>query len=153
MPNYTAKAVIQAPADEVFAFVSDVSRMPDYLPTVEEAKPQGTGRVWMKGSAGGRQYESDGWFEADSRAKTMRWGSDGENRYSGNLQVQDRGNECYVTVTLDFEPRADQEEEFERRMGSRDNAIEEGLERALDRIKMICEGTDVRAGSRRGYVG
>lgn len=152
MPNYTAKAVIQAPADEVFAFVSDVNRMPDYLPTVEEAKPQGAGRVWMRGSVDGRQYESDGWLEADARAKAMRWGSDGENRYTGNLQVQDRGQECYVTVTLDFEPRADQEEEFERRMGSRDAAIQDGLERALDSIKRICEGAGVRAG-KRGYAG
>ena len=155
MPTYTANQIIQAPANEVFAFVSDISRMPDYLPTVHQSRPQGHNRVEIEGNAAGHEYKSDGWFEADESNQTMRWGSDGENDYSGHLEVQNRGEESFVTVTLNFNPPAEMTEEFQRRMGSRDAAIQEGLQNSLQSIKNLCEGTGAKvqtSADQKGYV-
>jgi uncharacterized membrane protein len=156
MPTYTASQIISAPANEVFAFVSDISRMPEYLPTVHQARPQGHNRVEMEGNAAGHEYKSDGWLEADEKIHTMRWGSDGESDYSGHLEVQNRGEDSFVTVTLNFNPPAEMDHEFQRRMGSRDAAIKEGLQKALHSIKNVCEGTGVKVrtfADQKGYVG
>jgi uncharacterized membrane protein len=140
MSKYTSQILIDAPADEVFAYVSDTNRMPEYLPTVHGAMHQGAGRILVKGEAAGHPYESDGRYEVDEDARTMRWGSDGEHHYSGHLEVQDRGNQCFLSVTLDFEPNAGLDEEFKKQMGGRDTAIREGLEASLRSIKNLCEG-------------
>lgn len=148
MSKYTSQTLIDAPADEVFAYVSDTNRMPEYLPTVHGAMHQGVGRILVKGEAAGHKYESDGRYEVDEDARTMRWGSDGEHRYSGHLEVQDRGNQSFLSVTLDFEPSPGLDEEFKRQMGSRDQAIREGLETSLRSIKNLCEGVGGKVPSR-----
>lgn len=156
MSQYTSQTTVNAPADEVFRFVTDFDRMHDYLPTLQRATPQGEGRIQVEGNAAGHPYNADGWFEADENRRTMRWGSDGEHKYSGHLEVQDRGAGCEVSVTLDFEPNPGMDEEFRKQMGSRDAAVREGLDKALQSIKNICEGTGGKvpsaADERRGYV-
>ena len=141
MSEYQASTTVNALAQEVFQFVSDPESMPRYLPTVHAAQCQGPDRVRVQGEAAGHSYDYDGWFRADSEAMTMEWGSDGENRYSGDLRVRDNGESCYVTVHLMFEPRPDQDEAFREQMGSRDRTIQDGLEKSLESIRNICEGT------------
>lgn len=157
MSHYTCQTTVNAPADEVFAFVTDVSRMPEYLPTLHAARPQGEGRVEMDGEAAGHPYHADGKFQVDEQARSMRWSSDGEHKYSGHLEVRDQGASCNVTVTLDFEPNPGMDEEFKRQMGSRDEAIQEGLEKSLQSINNLCEGTGgkvpTEADRNHGYMG
>lgn len=157
MSHYTCQTTVNAPADEVFAYVTNVERMPEYLPTLHEAHRQGEDRVAMKGEAAGHPYSADGNFVIDQDGRTMRWSSDGEHRYSGHLEVQDQGSACNVSVTLDFEPNPGMDEDFKREMGSRDAAIQDGLEKSLQSIKNQCEGTGgkvpTRADGDRGYLG
>jgi uncharacterized membrane protein len=141
MAEYEASLSVQASAAAVFDFISDVRNMPSYLPTTHQAEPQGRDRVRVQGEAHGHSYDSDGWLRADHTEYRLEWGSDGENQYSGCMEVEDAaGGSCDVTVHLSFTPRPDQEQAFQRQSGGKDREIQHGLEAALQSIKNLCEG-------------
>ena len=94
MAEYTDRIDVAAPADAVFGFVSDVANLPKYLPTMHDAHAQGPDRVAVDGEANGHHYHSDGWFKVDYAGRSMSWGSDGENDYSG----KDEGDRGRVEV-------------------------------------------------------
>ncbi len=100
MAEYTDRIDVAASADAVFAFVSDIENLPKYLPTVHHAHPQGNERVEVEGEANGHPYNSDGWFKVDQAARTMTWGSDGENDYSGKMKVTGDGSRAQVECSL-----------------------------------------------------
>lgn len=142
MKEYEHTAIVQCHAQQVFEFVSNVSNLPRYLPTVQKAMPQGDERVRVQGVAGGHQYDSDGFYHVDKSRKRMEWGSDGESQYRGWLEVKDSGNGTTATVTahLSFEPRPDTRRQLDQQTGDYHRTIQEGLEYALQSIKNLCEG-------------
>jgi hypothetical protein len=142
MSEYEHSATIQSSGQEVFDFVSNVSNLPLYLPTVQKAMSQGDDRVRVQGQAGDRQYDSDGYYHVDKGRKRMEWGSDGENQYRGWLEVKDGESATTATVTahLSFEPRQDTKEQLDRQSGDYHRTIQEGLENALRSIRNLCEG-------------
>ena len=104
MPEYTDRIDVAAPADKVFRFVADVENLPRYLPTVHHAHPQRGERVEVDGEANGHKYNSDGWFKVDENTRTMSWGSDGENDYSGKMVVSGDASHAKVECSLRFTP-------------------------------------------------
>ena len=141
MSDYTDSIDVHAPADAVFRFVSDVKNLPRYLPTVHQAHAEGRERVALDGVADGHPYHSDGWFKAEPDARRLRWGSDGENDYAGQLEVTPSSNSAKVTCTLRFNPKPATEQQMNRQQGGRDAAIRDGLKASLVSIKQLCEGT------------
>ena len=139
MSEFEESIHVEAPAEAVFDFVSDVQNLPHYLPTVRRAAPQPGERVEVEGVVGGRHYLSDGDFRVDHGKRCMQWGSDGENQYRGWMMVGGRNGSSEVRVHLSFTPRPDQAAEFEAQTGDRDRTIREGMRQALDAIKRICE--------------
>ena len=71
----------------------------------------------------------------------MEWGSDGENRYAGWLEIDGVDDECEVTVHLNFQPKPEQGERMDAQTGDRDKTIQEGLIAALASIRNAVEGT------------
>jgi hypothetical protein len=54
---------IYAPADEVFAFLSEVRNLPHYLPPITHAEPEEGDRVWLGGrNPEGETFEGDGYY-------------------------------------------------------------------------------------------
>lgn len=141
MSHYESQTVVDAEAKQVFEFVKDPQNMPKYLPTVHSAQPQGPGRVEVEGEAGGHHYDSDGWFKIDDQEMTMTWGSDGEHKYAGQLFVKPEGRGSRIQVSLDFEPNPGEEQSFKQQMGSRDATIKNGLDKSVQSIKNLCEGS------------
>lgn len=142
MSDYIHSLRVEARADQVFDYVSDIHNLPDYLPTVRRAEPQGNERVAIEGNASGNAYASDGFFKVDRNQRRMEWGSDGENEYRGRLEVRemDGGKACDVSVHLSFTPRPDLAQRFEDQTGDRDRTVRQGIETALASIKNACEG-------------
>ena len=140
MSHYESEIKVQADPDAVFAYVKDPENMPQYLPTVHGAHSQGDGRVAMEGEAAGHDYKSDGWFKTDDESRSMSWGSDGEHKYSGRLDVRAHEDHSHVSVSLDFEPNPGEEKAFEDQSGSRDKTVQNGLDAALQSIKNKLEG-------------
>ena len=125
----------------MFRFVSDIKNLPKYLPTVSGAHPQPDERVAVDGKANGHPYSSDGWFKVDQAARTMTWGSDGENDYSGKMAVSGQGDTCTVSCSLQFTPTGPIKESMDRNQGGPSAAMTDGLKASLASIKEICEGT------------
>ena len=140
MPEYEQSLSVAAAPATVFAYVSDVGNLPKYLPTVTHAEAQSDEHVRVQGSAGGHEYDSDGYFRVDETEHRLEWGSDGENQYSGWLKVDGMDDMSEVTVHLSFQPKPGQEARFEEQSGSRDGAILDGLSAALNSIRNEVEG-------------
>ena len=141
MAEYTDRIDVAAPADAVFDFVSDIENLPKYLPTVHHAHPQTGERVEVEGAANGHAYNSDGWFKVDEAARTMTWGSDGENDYSGRMSVKGDGSKAQVECSLKFTPNEAMRESMDKNQGGPTAAMTDGLRTSLESIKQICEGT------------
>jgi len=141
MHEYHQSEKVQAPADKVFAFVSDIKNLPQYLPTVTSASPQQGERIRIQGEAGGHRYDSDGYFRVDKENKRLEWGSDGENNYSGWLEVKDSNqSNCEVAAHIQFDPKPELARKFDEQGGDRHRVINEGIKNALASIKNLCEG-------------
>lgn len=154
MSEFVSKIDISAPADDVFAYVTDISRMPEYLPTLQKAMPAGDNKIRMQGQAGGHPYDAEGWFQVHQNERTMLWGSDGQNRYSGNLEVMSQGDVCLLTVTLKFEASPGMDADFAKLMEHRKSEIQDGLQHSLESIKYCCEQNlaGMRGSRSSGYV-
>lgn len=141
MPEYTDRIDVAASPDAVFHFVSDVKNLPKYLPTVHQAHSQAGERVEVDGKANGHAYSSEGWFKVDQAARTMTWGSDGDNGYSGKMAVSGEGSGSKVECSLHFTPTAEIKESMDKNQGGPSAAMTDGLRASLASIKEICEGT------------
>lgn len=144
MGEYEKTLRIQANQDGIFDFVCDITNMPKYLPTVHRVELTGEERVRVQGEARGRPYDSDGFLKIDPIEYHMEWGSDGDNRYRGWLDVEDIGGASDITVHLSFTPRPDLAQKMEPMSGGHDTAIEQGMESALNSIKNIVEGHGIK---------
>ena len=93
---------IDAPATQVFDFVSKVQNLPKYLPTTRNATAEQGGRVHVRGEAEGHSYDADGYLRADREHMRLEWGAD-ERHYKGSLEVTPRGKQAAeVRVHLSF---------------------------------------------------
>lgn len=103
--EFEPSITVAAPADSIFDFVSDVSNVPQYLPTVKNAQPQQGERIRTQGQVGEHSYDSDGHFRVDRQARRIEWGSDGENDYGGCFKFRRMGthnlkSKCIFTSHL-----------------------------------------------------
>ena len=147
MQEYEPSKTVAAPANEVFAWVSDVENLPKYLPPIKDAGIEGSAAA---GSPGERvkmtveipdrgQFESEGYFDVDAEARTMRWGAETERDYSGRLTVAEAGDgQSEVTVHLSFGPRSVEGEIQEDSSDDRD-PLEESLDATLESIRRQIE--------------
>lgn len=141
MPEYTDRIDVAASPDAVFRFVSDIENLPKYLPTVHHAHSKPHERVEVDGKANDHAYKSEGWFKVDQAGRTMTWGSDGDNDYSGKMAVSGEGGQSRVECSLKFTPTDDMKESMDKNQGGPAAAMTDGLRASLASIKEICEGT------------
>ncbi len=141
MPEYKDQIDVATSADAVFAFISKISNLPQYLPTVQGAHAHGADRVEVDGKANGHQYASAGWFKVDQDARSMSWGSDGQNDYAGRMAVTGDVHAAQVECTLKFSPTSEIRESMDKHQGGPSAAMTDGLRASLKSIKQICEGT------------
>lgn len=141
MPDYQYALTIQTSPDKIEEFISKVDNLPKYLPTTKKAEAEKGERVRVEGEAKGHKYDSEGYFRVDKTRHRMEWGSDGEQKYSGWLQITPllQGNASEITVHLTFEPSQKANKNLTEQTESKDKAIEESLQHALISIKNICE--------------
>ncbi|MEP7342318.1 MAG: SRPBCC family protein [Acidobacteriota bacterium] len=141
MHEYHQSKKVQAPVDQVFDFVAEIKNLPQYLPTVHKASPQAGERIQVEGEVGGHRYKSDGYFRVDRKNRRLEWGSDGENNYSGSLDVKEAGDAASeVAVNIQFDPKPELAKKFDEQGEDRHQVINDGINKALVSIKNICEG-------------
>jgi uncharacterized membrane protein len=133
MSDYAHTTTIRRPADDVFAYLSDVSHLPRYFEAMESAESAGEQAVHVVANVEGQRREGEAWFTVDADDRRLRWGSEGPNDYHGELTVAPDGGdgESEVTVFLRTE-RAD------------GPGIRAGLEQTLANLKQILDGSSVK---------
>ncbi len=144
MPAYSDQTDIRAPADAVFRYVADVKNLSKYLPTVHHAEPEAGERVKVEGVANHHEYTSDGWFKTDAASKTVTWGSDGENDYSGKMSVSGDGASSRIAITINFSPKPEIARSMDENQGGPGAAMQDGIRTALANIARQCEGDDAK---------
>ena len=126
MADFLTSAEVAAPADELFDYLSQVENLPNYFERMTSATDNGDGTISVSADLGDRMVDGEAWYEIDHAARTLSWGSEGPNDYSGQLQVTGDGTNSVVEVTLRTE-----------RVGG--DEIQEGLEHTVAAIKLIME--------------
>ena len=132
MSEHEVSRVVQAASADVFAVVSDVDRLPAWLPTVEVARTLPDGEVHVEGDAGGGDYESEGFWRPSPDQLRVEWSTPSRGGepggYAGWLQVEDRSEGSEVVVHLSF-LTGDGPPEIERGLASALDALAELVER------------------------
>ena len=136
MGTYEHTTTVTAPADELFAYLSDVDNLPEYFAAMRSAEPAGPAEgdvppgslgVHTVAEVDGVRREGEAWFRSDADARSLSWGSEGPNNYRGELEVGDAGDTSTVTVRLHTE-------------NVEDARIDQGIEATLAAIKEKVEG-------------
>jgi uncharacterized protein YndB with AHSA1/START domain len=145
--EYEQTQKITAPPEEVFAWVTDVGNMPEYLPPIKGASIEGESapgtpgeKVRMEGEIPDRgEFESEGFLSVDQDARRMEWGAEVSRDYSGWLTVADDGSGASeVTVHLAFGERSVEGEIQEESSDDRD-PLEESVGATLESIRRQIE--------------
>ena len=153
MSEFTTQIEINAPADDVFSYVTDISRMPEYMPTLQDASAVGDGKIRMKGEVKGHSYDRTGWFQTHEFNRTMLWGSDGDNQYSGDLEVVDQHGTSVLHINLMFGALPDMSDEDRKKLEAHAPQIQQGLDESAAGIKKACEAAFASvSGQSKGYV-
>jgi uncharacterized membrane protein len=127
MADFLASIGVAAPADELFQYLSQVQNLPHYFERMTSVTDNEDGTITVTADLGDQVVEAEAWFEVDSAAQALSWGSEGPNDYSGQLQVTGDGPNSVVEVTLRTERVSNGDE------------IQEGLEQTVSTIKLIME--------------
>ena len=164
MSEYIHSITVEAPAKKVFAYVSDVDNLPDYIPTVHNAEPETNEQVRLQGEAAGHQYDSGGSFRVDEDNMRVEWGSQENSNYKGLLTVKPNASSrdntssgaatnCEVTISISFEPQPERVEQFRQQGKDTDEVVREGIQKALLSIKNQCEGVGGKVESKSAKQG
>ena len=139
MADYERTTTIDAPAEDLFEYLSKVENLPQYMDRMTSAHnlPGDEVEVEAKvepGDVGGDSTDSgeqtvggEAWFKIDADNMSLSWGSEGPHDYHGQLEVTPDGAASRVTVRLHTTHDAP--------------GIEDGIEQTLANIQRIA-GSD-----------
>ena len=147
--EYEQSQAIDAPPEEVFAWLSDVGNLPEYLPPVVNSSVEGPSAQGVPGKrirttledpdGDGGTFDAEGYLAIDERERRMEWGAEAERDYSGWLTVANHGESgSEVVVHLTFGERS-AETEIEDQTPEGENPMAEGISRTLESIRRQIE--------------
>ncbi len=129
MTEHTRSREVDARAEELFAYLSDVRNLPRYFSGMTSAEPgPGPDEVSVTAEVQGQEVAGTAKFHVDEAENRIEWSSEGPNSYHGWLSVRGRVDGSQVEVHVTTERKADEGE------------IEAGLERTLGQIVRLVGG-------------
>lgn len=123
MPTYEHTASIDAAPDEVFAFVSDVRKLPNYVPGMTAAEPADGDRVILSSSINGNTHEAEGWFRVNRPERVVEWGSTRRDDYHGRMLVASDADGSSLTLSLTLPKEALNEGDLQKAIRSIADAL------------------------------
>lgn len=148
MAEYEQNQQVDAPAEEVFAWLADIAHLPEYLPPVVQASTEGP----SEGDNPGQKlrttlqhptqdqgtFVAEGYVSVDEAARRMEWGAESGRDYSGWLTVTDaEGGSSEVTVHLSLGPRSAEADIPTGPDGA--DPLQEGISATLESIRRQIE--------------
>jgi uncharacterized protein YndB with AHSA1/START domain len=115
--EYEQNRTIDAPPEEVFAWLSHVGNLPKYLPPIVDSSVEGPSAEGVPGQRirttleypgeGGGTFDAEGYLAVDERERRMERGAEEGRDYSGWLTVGNHGEGgSEVVVHLSFGERS-----------------------------------------------
>jgi uncharacterized protein YndB with AHSA1/START domain len=149
--EYEQSQPIDAPPEEVFAWLSDVGNLPKYLPPVVDSSVEGASAEGVPGQRirttlkypgeGGGTFDAEGYLSVNEKERRMEWGAEKERDYSGWLTVANHGERASEVVHLSFGERS-VESEIQERSPEGSDPLAEGISATLESIRrQIDEGS------------
>ena len=148
MSEYRQSQAIDAPPDEVFAWLSDVNNLPAYLPPVVSTSIQGPSaegtpgqrlRTTLEYPGAEGTFDAEGYFAVDESRRRVEWGAEVQRDYSGWLEVAGGADgKSEVTVQLNFGERSVEPEMEEQAPEGRD-PLADGISATLESIRRQIE--------------
>jgi len=147
--EYQQSQTIDAPPEEVFAWLSDVGNLPEYLPPVVASSTEGPSAEGVPGQRiratleypgeERRTFDAEGYHAVDERERRMEWGAEVGRDYSGWLTVANHGEGgSEVVVHLSFGERS-VEPEIQGRVPEGRDPLAEGISATLESIRRQIE--------------
>jgi hypothetical protein len=147
--EYEQSQPIDALPEQVFAWLSDVRNLPEYLPPVVASSAEGPSAQGVPGQRiratleypgeEGRTFDAEGYLAVDEAQRRMEWGAEAGRDYSGWLTVANRGEGgSEVVVHLSFGERSVEPEMQGRTPEDRD-PLAEGISATLESIRRQIE--------------
>ena len=147
MADYEQTQQVDAPAEAVFDWLSDVSHLPDYLPPVVAASLGGSSegdnpgrklRTTLKTPEDEqRTFDAEGFVSVDQDARRMEWGAESGRDYAGYLTVAETDGGSEVTVHLSLGERS-AEADLSSVQDGRD-PMQEGIAATMESIRRQIE--------------
>lgn len=148
MKEYEQTQTIEAPPEEVFAWLSDIDNLPRYLPPVtgasivgpsDEGVPGQRIRTTLEYGEGEGTFDSEGYLAVDEGRRRMEWGAEVQRDYSGWLEVAGGAEgQSQVTVHLNFGERS-VESEIREQTSEDHDPLAEGISATLESIRRQIE--------------
>ena len=148
MKEYEQTQTIDAPAKDIFVWLSDVGNLPKYLPPLTDASIEGPSaegapgqrlRATLEYPEGGGTFDAEGYLVVDESRRRMEWGAEVQRDYSGWLEVAEGANgQSQVTVHLFFGERSVEPQMREQTPEGRD-PLAEGVSATLESIRRQIE--------------
>lgn len=140
--EYERSRRIYASEGDVFAFISNIGNLPNYLPTIQSAEWIAEDRVRLRGKNKGAAFEDDAWLHVDPDRHRLEWSND-ERTYNGSMTVSGNGDGVSkIVVHLSLVPYfAPSGRPLTSEQHAEPDPIDEGLETSLDSLRNLIEGT------------
>jgi hypothetical protein len=129
--DYSRSTEVAVGADQLFAYVGNVEKLPQYMPRIVRAKRLDGGRVQVTAKLDGVEGAPDtvtgeAWVKVHPDDRRLEWGSEGPDDYHGELVVRPTSRGATVEVRVHTE-RVDSDD------------VNAELGRMLAEIKRILE--------------
>jgi carbon monoxide dehydrogenase subunit G len=109
MPEYEESGLVNASPDAVFAYLSDIDHLTDYIPDMVLARAEGE-RLRVAADVQGRHEEGSAWLRADPDERRIDWGGEGTADYGGSIKVTASPPGSMVTIYLSTSRTSDEAE-------------------------------------------
>ena len=127
MADFEATTQVAAPASTLFDYLARVENLPRYVDRMTAAVPAGGEAVTVTARMpDGQEVQGEAWFRVDHEARTLAWGSEGPNDYSGRLEVTGDAGASSVTVHVSTARTEDAE-------------VQDGVDATVARIRELVE--------------
>lgn len=105
MHKYQVDETLDAPAEDAFTYLQDVTNLPHYFPRMTKASVRDDGDVDTSArDEDGQVHRGVAHFEADSTSNTLTWSSAEGSSYEGSLSVESDGDgQSRLTLELNLE--------------------------------------------------
>ena len=114
MADFRGTTTVQAPAQQVFDYLSDVGNLPEYMAMMTSARRGDGDAVHTTASLpDGSEVEGEAWFRTDADARRVEWGAQGPHDYRGELEVTGDGGTSQVTMRLHTTRAEDDDEQVQ----------------------------------------